>query len=393
MDVGDVGQRAKDLAFLSAKGFRIPLSFVLGKDAYERFMKKNKLQEKIDQVLSKQATFDKERAEEVSRKIGRLFLEAQFDQKFEEELEDAYESLGFELEQLSIGDNEPKVNLLASPIYCMHRICCREVVFDVGGFRYLLESLKEVWASLYSRDAILYRQKRSLNVPPSIAVIVQTSLPFENSGVIMSSKDPSRIEGEISEGMWKEGKGKAFKVEESGIVVEQGEVDTSKIGYNHSLLEVSKLTRRTRKVLNQDIRLLFSTSKKGATLLCVERKEIPKKAVEAPKAKEEVVKEFISMQSGKEDPPTAAVTQLHQSLAVSIVQSWALIAEVLQKKYKYQRFEEHMKALENGKHPYSQEARRIALLAKRITEGSGAGVDEAFFAVRNSLRFYEANKR
>ncbi len=182
-DIQLVGEKAANLGEMANAGFPIPDGFVITSHAYFDFVKENKLDIKIKHLLST-VNFDSEKSvSDVSRHIQKHIQESQMSEKLIKEITTAYNKLGGLIEY-------PLVAVRAS-VTVQDLITAfagnKESVLNVKGDAALLEKIKQVWASLFDHEAILYRQQRKFDhAKARIALVVQKILEPEKSGVILT---------------------------------------------------------------------------------------------------------------------------------------------------------------------------------------------------------------
>ena len=342
-----------------------------------RFLKNNDLQNKIEKALSNYDYLDADKAKEAAYKISHIFLEGRFDGTFEDELEDAYDALGLELHTISSQETQP-VTLMLSPNMPKEGIATKEVVVGVKNFKTVLHEIKQLWAQLYSGESLLHRQKKNITNLPAGGIIVQCMPPTQFSALLHCKEKEELVKGEINTGSWQTKKGERFNVQEDGIV--QKREGTEKQVDEALLSQLSKYTRRIRGSLGKDVQLLLAVHKGRTQVLCVE-------AYNSVGTQPTTPRPLTTNVSGE------SVAQLHKSLGVSVVQAWAVITDLVQNTYTCKSFEEYQDALQKGRYAYATEAGRVGTLARRASQGSGVGVDEAFFAIKTALKFFDANKK
>jgi pyruvate,water dikinase len=177
------GGKAASLARLLQHDFPVPGGFCILTEAYRRFVDSTSLAERIRLELSRKE-FRHMRWEELwdaSLRIRHLFARTTLPPEVEEPLRERIEqSMGgaaAAVRSSAIGEDSGEISFAG-----LH-----ESVLNVTGITNILQQVKNVWASLWSDAALLYRQELDLEVEHSaMAVLVQRFLPGDRSGVIFS---------------------------------------------------------------------------------------------------------------------------------------------------------------------------------------------------------------
>ncbi|WP_414470451.1 PEP/pyruvate-binding domain-containing protein [Methanobacterium sp. ACI-7] len=182
-----VGSKTRNLGIAFKNGFKVPPGFCITTDAYTKFIKENGLFHIIDMEVLRKSLEDM-RWEEIwdaSLRIRSSFLKAKMPEEIENSIKNEIKKYGDNL-KFSIRSSSPAED---SSIYSFAGI--HESYTNVSGIEAILESVKLVWASLWSDRAILYREELSLDsLNSSIAVLVQIMEKQPVSGLSFS-KDPT----------------------------------------------------------------------------------------------------------------------------------------------------------------------------------------------------------
>jgi pyruvate,water dikinase len=190
LDESLVGGKAANLSELALAGFEIPKGFCLTVKAYEGFLTINRLTEVIASELGRKPleTMRWEELWDLALRIRSAFSKGTLPEGLEEEIEAAVESLGpsqkLVLRSSAVGEDAPDKSFAG-----LH-----ESFVGVTGTTDVVERVRQVWASLWSDAALLYR--RELNLDPrqsQMAVIIQGLVARNRSGVAFGRdpRDPS----------------------------------------------------------------------------------------------------------------------------------------------------------------------------------------------------------
>ncbi len=182
-----VGSKTRNLGIALNRGFKVPPGFCITTNAYKRFVKENNLFQIIDLEISRKS-FKDMRWEEIwdaSLRIRSAFLKAKMPEELDYAVRENIKKYGGNL-KFSIRSSSPSED---SSVYSFAGI--HESYTNVVGIENIIESIKLVWASLWSDRAMLYRDELSLNsFDSTIAVLIQLMEKQPISGLAFS-KDPT----------------------------------------------------------------------------------------------------------------------------------------------------------------------------------------------------------
>jgi pyruvate,water dikinase len=180
----------------------VPQGFVVTAQAYNYFIEKAELKNKINELLEKINYENTTELENITKEIRQLIENAKFPKEMEEDILEAYNLLGTPLDisknsALDILENSDQVfvavrsSATAEDLADASFAGQQDTYLNIKGDIKLLESIKKCFASLFTSRATYYRNKKGfVHSKVSLAVIVQKMIDSEKSGVIFS-KDPS----------------------------------------------------------------------------------------------------------------------------------------------------------------------------------------------------------
>jgi pyruvate,water dikinase len=187
-----VGEQAVEASKLLQTGVLVPDSFVLTSVAFDDFLTSADLIDKITASLNKLNGPDPQMAKVVSDEISAMISSANFPSIILNPLTQAYRSMsGFTEKYLTLSpswvmdsvlmpdnfDNARKTNVKTEPA--------------------LLYSVKQIWSSLFSPEALLLRQQLNYAGGISIAVYIQRMIQSEISGSTYSVDPVTGAEGHV----------------------------------------------------------------------------------------------------------------------------------------------------------------------------------------------------
>lgn len=221
-DSGNVaGGKGANLGEMYNLKIPVPPGFVVTAQAYDYLIKKADIDDKIKELLGKIKYEDTNQLNEITKEIRDYIEKAEFPKEMEEEILEAYETLGAEDSGLK---NKPAYDILkksSKAIFVAVRSSAttedlaeasfagqQDTFLNVKGEPELIKSIKKCFASLFTPRATYYRNKKGFkHEESSLAVIVQKMVDANKSGVVFS-KDPSlRKDDVIIEAVWGLGEG------------------------------------------------------------------------------------------------------------------------------------------------------------------------------------------
>jgi len=211
------GGKGANLAEIYNLKLPVPPGFVITAQAYEYFIEKSKIKDKIREILSQINYENTKQLDESATQIRELILNSEIPDKIQEEIIEAYENLSAE----NISGDSLTILKSSEPIFVAVRSSAttedlaeasfagqQDSFVNIKGNSELLLNIKKCFASLFTSRATYYRNKKGFKHEESkLAVVVQKMINSYKSGVIFS-KDPSNInENTIIEAVWGLGEG------------------------------------------------------------------------------------------------------------------------------------------------------------------------------------------
>ena len=221
-DSGNVaGGKGANLAEMYNIKIPVPPGFVVTAQAYDYFIEKAGIKEKIKELLNKIDYEDTKKLEEITKNIRAFILDSKFPKEMKQEIIEAYEDLDIGDFDSHKGTVSDILKHSSEPIFVAVRSSAttedlegasfagqQETYLNIKGNDELIESIKKCFASLFTARATYYRFKKGFkHEESSIAVIVQKMIDANKSGVIFS-KDPTfKNDNTIIEAVWGLGEG------------------------------------------------------------------------------------------------------------------------------------------------------------------------------------------
>lgn len=189
------GLRGSWIGEIGKIGLTISPGFVLTTDAFENFLRENRLHEKINFALSSIDLNNPNDLKEKSKYIEGLILSGHLQDEIQREVVSAYDKLSYgneiklinerALDIIKTGRDKVLVSVRASPTNSYFSGQTRSFL-NISGSEKILEAIKRCWASIYSPRALAYSKRKNIEkaVP---AVVIQKMVNAEKSGVIYTS--------------------------------------------------------------------------------------------------------------------------------------------------------------------------------------------------------------
>jgi len=183
-----LGSKAANLQILIDRGFHVPLTFCLVTGAYHEFLRRNNLKVFIEDTLNAGPESISEKAEIINREM--------MDGKVPEEIIGELSGNGIFEEDERLWAIRSSSNYEDLPFASFAGLY--ETFLNVKEKLQIEEAIKKCWASLWCERAILYRDKCNLNHRhAAMAVVIQSMVKAEYSGVIFTRNPKSMIEDEM----------------------------------------------------------------------------------------------------------------------------------------------------------------------------------------------------
>jgi pyruvate,water dikinase len=216
-DTLSVGGKGANLGEMTAAGFPVPPGFVVTAQAYLEFLKENRLDKKIDEILASTNVNKPEELSDASAKIKHLIKTAPVPQELGLAIIDNYLALTKEVYKSSGRFRRLVSKLRSAGLAVAVRSSAtaedsktasfagqNETFLNIVGEANVVEAVRDCWASLFVARSIFYRAEQKISqADAAIAVVVQAMVPSEVSGIVFSidpvTNNKNRI---IIEAVW-----------------------------------------------------------------------------------------------------------------------------------------------------------------------------------------------
>ena len=187
-DVPLVGGKSASLGEMTRRtGVPVPYGFATTAEAYRYYIKANKLDEKIAEILKElKDPNDTQTLQRVGARIRSIIASAEMPKDLEEEIVKAYERLA-EI----VGEKDPFVavrsSATAEDLPDASFAGQQETYLNVHGASEVVEKIKHCYASLFTDRAIFYRTQKGFDhMAVALSAVVQLMVYSKASGVIFT---------------------------------------------------------------------------------------------------------------------------------------------------------------------------------------------------------------
>lgn len=142
---------------LTIKGIKIPNGFALSAYAYQYFLKKNRIDKEIAQIIRGLNRKDIKDLQTRGTKIRNLILASSMPQEIEREIASAYKKLSRQY-QMATADVAVRSSATAEDLPSASFAGQQETFLNIRGEKNLIEACKRCFASLFTDRAISYRE-------------------------------------------------------------------------------------------------------------------------------------------------------------------------------------------------------------------------------------------
>jgi pyruvate,water dikinase len=188
-DIASVGGKGANLGELTRAMLPVPRGFVVTTDAYGRFLAADALGERVSAALAELDVDDPPALQACAERVRTMVREAAIPGEVRDAVTEAYRSLT----STSRGGTPfvaVRSSATAEDTGQFSFAGMFESFLNVRGDEDLLRALRDCWASTFGARVLFYRVKQGLPREMAIAVVVQTMIDSEKSGV-MFTVDPA----------------------------------------------------------------------------------------------------------------------------------------------------------------------------------------------------------
>jgi len=232
-DLGTVGGKAASLGELTGAGLPVPPGFVVTAGTYRTFIEEAGIDDELFSAVDVDSE-DSAALEAAHERAHELIVETEVPENVRAEIVEAYRSIGDGDAFVAVRSSATAEDLPDASFAGQQETFLNVTEAD------LVDRVKECWASLFSQRAIYYRNQQGFpHDEVDIAVVVQTMVDAEKSGVMFTSHPSTGDPRIIIEAAW--GLGEA---------VVSGAVSPDNYVVDRTTAEVETTTVATKKVMH-----------------------------------------------------------------------------------------------------------------------------------------------
>ena len=173
---------------LSKKGVQIPDGFALTSTAYWRFLKENKIYQKLRETFAQLNPKSIQSLKETGKMARNLILRSEFPEDLKEEIVKFYLKLSQKYKQREV-DVAVRSSATAEDLPSASFAGQHETYLNIRGEKELLRAIKKCFASLFTDRAIAYREEKGfehMKIALSVGVQKMVRSDLASSGVIFT---------------------------------------------------------------------------------------------------------------------------------------------------------------------------------------------------------------
>jgi len=173
-DIPTAGGKGANLGEM-INAFPIPNGFIVTVNAYQKFMEENKLNSRIDSVLSKIDTDNNTKLDKDSARIRDVIKKAKIGNALQNEVKSFLSKLSgskFAVRSSATAEDLPEASFAGQ----------QDTYLNISKSG-ILKAVQDCWASLFTSRAIVYRKSNKIGADIGIAVVVQEMINPDYAGV------------------------------------------------------------------------------------------------------------------------------------------------------------------------------------------------------------------
>lgn len=288
-DIDTAGYRGVDIANLTQKKFKTPHAFIVPCSLFNSFLDQSGIRERLDRIYQKHPQ-TAEGYKKAYEDIKELFFKVSFSQKLNDELLDAYESLGISINARNVSSQTKSPQVTLIPSYTYEYQPLGGVYTNITTPASFLDTIKLCWLSVFLPDSVSLRKEKGIE-EYSVAIIIQTQTKGSITvhGNYTSTQTPAisvysytgllDTTGEVTKDV--------FHISHEHLQIMQKHLDHQRTAYvpktpfgselssffnskkimDKQLLEVARLTKRVHIALKKDCEVFFSVDKDDVYIL------------------------------------------------------------------------------------------------------------------------------
>ena len=188
-----VGGKGRSLAQMTRAGFDVPEGFLLPTAAYRDFVADNELGMQILELARPEIIDGRASFESASRSIQALITGCELSSTLTAELAAAYQALPGDDPAVAVRSSANAEDLPGLSFAGQ-----QDTYLNVRGVAALLESVRNCWASLWTAQALSYRNEMGIaSDAVAMGVVVQIMVPADVAGILFTANPATGERGEM----------------------------------------------------------------------------------------------------------------------------------------------------------------------------------------------------
>ncbi|MGH7203388.1 MAG: PEP/pyruvate-binding domain-containing protein [Candidatus Levyibacteriota bacterium] len=248
----ELDRYSRQLAELAQAKFPVPPGFLITDYAYFTFLRENKLDHKVSEILS---TISIERTDTLmqgSAHIARLFAESQLSAELQNELLAFYNKLG---------------GGVRLRLHATGRQPVKHITLYAGREKQFLKKIKDAWAMMFTEQALWQRHHQEIDhVTTGAVLLVQKQVAWDKSGKVLTIEKQTHAKDTLT---ITQGPDHYFLSKKNLTILDRHlkhDSKTSKLTHNE-LLAIAKLAKQLERHLYFPQEILWAFSERKLFLL------------------------------------------------------------------------------------------------------------------------------
>lgn len=200
-DISLVGGKGANLGEMANSGFPVPNGFAVTTESYDLFIERNKIADRINELVKQVDVNDSDALQAMSEKVQRIVANGEVPPEVAAEVIKGYKKLSGLFKSALVA---VRSSATAEDLPGMSFAGQQATYLNIKGHNNLLVAVRDCWASLFTARAIFYRAQNKIPTEKvKISVIVQKMVQSDVSGVMFTinpvNNDKDRI---IVDAVW-----------------------------------------------------------------------------------------------------------------------------------------------------------------------------------------------
>lgn len=221
-DVPIAGGKGANLGEMFNLKLPVPQAFVVTVHAFDYFLEKTGIANKIDEILDRINVDDAKQLDDFAKEIRDMVSGAEMPEDLRKEILEAYDNLNVDFSAFQNMPNTLQALMRSARETVFVSVRSSATAEDLAGASFagqqdsfinvkgnaeVIEKVKRVFASIFTARSIYYRKKKGFNARVGIAAIVQKMINSDKSGVMFTHDPVSQQDNILIEAVFGQGEG------------------------------------------------------------------------------------------------------------------------------------------------------------------------------------------